>query len=39
MADVDLGLVNDRVFSMVGAVGFDVVVSRYVDSMRLPLTR
>ena len=34
---VDLARVNDRVYCTVGAVGFDAVVSRYVDTMKAPL--
>jgi len=35
---VDLGRVNDRFFCTVATVGVDAEVSRYVDSMRIPLT-
>lgn len=35
--DVDLGRVNGRFFCTVATVGVDAEVSRYVDSMRLPL--
>lgn len=38
LAAVDLGRVNGRWFCTVGAVGFDAAVSRYVDTMRLPLS-
>ena len=34
---VDLVRVNGRVYCTVGAVGFDAVVSRYVDDMKAPL--
>ncbi|MCB2228339.1 MAG: diacylglycerol kinase family lipid kinase [Desulfarculaceae bacterium] len=34
---VDLARVNGRVYCTVGAVGFDAVVSRYVDTMKAPL--
>ncbi len=34
---VDLARVNGRVYCTVGAVGFDAVVSRYVDDMKAPL--
>jgi diacylglycerol kinase (ATP) len=35
---IDLGRVNDRYFCTVATVGVDAEVSRYVDSMRVPLT-
>jgi diacylglycerol kinase (ATP) len=35
--DVDLGRCNGRVFCTVATVGVDAEVSRYVDTMRMPL--
>jgi diacylglycerol kinase (ATP) len=35
--EVDLGRCNDRIFCTVATVGVDAEVSRYVDTMRMPL--